>query len=38
MNGGVQSYLATLAFKNGKQLEYFHSIIIGLKQEIVLYR
>ena len=38
MNGDVQSDLATLAFKNGEQLEYFHSIIIRLQQEIILSR
>ena len=36
MNGDVQSDLATLAFKNGQQLEYFHRRILGLKQEIIL--
>ena len=36
MNGDVQSELATLAFKNGEQLEDFHSIIIILQQEIFL--
>ena len=36
MNGDVQSDLATLAFKNGEQLEYFHSRIIRLQQEIML--
>ena len=36
MNGYVQSDLATLAFKNGEQLEYFHSIILRLQQEIML--
>ena len=38
MNGDVQSDLATLKFKNGKQLEYFHSRIIILEQEIILSR
>ena len=36
MNGGVQSDLATLAFKNGEQLEDFHSRILRLQQEIML--
>ena len=30
INGDVQSDLATLAFKNGEQLEYFHIIILRL--------
>ena len=30
VNGDVQSDLATLEFKNGEQLEDFHSIILGL--------
>ena len=37
MNGGVQSDLATLSFKNGEQLEDFHSRILRLQQEIMLY-
>ena len=36
MNGDVQSDLATLAFRNGEQLEYFHSRILILQQEIML--
>ena len=36
MNGDVQSDLATLAFKNGEQLEDFHSRILRLQQEIML--
>ena len=36
MNGDVQSYLATLTFKNGEQLEDFHSRIIRLQQEVML--
>ena len=36
MNGDVQSDLATLAFKNGEQLEYFHSRILRIQQEIML--
>ena len=36
MNCYVQSDLATLAFKNGEQLEYFHSRILRLQQEIRL--
>ena len=35
MNGDVQSDLATLAFRNGEQLEYFHSRILRLQQEIM---
>ena len=31
MNGDVQSDLATLEFKNGEKLEYFHSRIIRLQ-------
>ena len=38
MNGGVQSDLYTLAFKNGEQLEDFHIIIIRNQQEINLSR
>ena len=33
MNGGVQYYLATLAFKNGEQLEYFHCRILRIQQK-----
>ena len=36
MNGDVQSNLATLAFKNIKQLKDFHSRILRLQQEIIL--
>ena len=36
MDGNIQSYIATLAFNNREQLEYFHSIILIFKQEIVL--
>ena len=36
MNGDVKSDLATLAFRNGEQLEYFHSRILRLQQEIML--
>ena len=36
MNGDVQSNLSTLAFKNGEQLEDFHSIILRLQQETIL--
>ena len=36
MNGDVQSDLSTLAFKNGEQLEDFHSRILRLQQEIML--
>ena len=36
MNGDVQYDLATLEFKNGEQLEYFHSRIIRLQQETIL--
>ena len=36
MNGDVQSDLATLAFRNGEQLEDFNSRIIRLHQEIML--
>ena len=32
MNGDVQSNLSTLTFKNGEQLEYFHSRILRLQQ------
>ena len=37
INGDVQSDLSTLAFKNGEQLEDFHSRIIRLQQEIMIY-
>ena len=36
INGDIQSGLATLAFRNGEQLEYFHSRILRLQQEIML--
>ena len=36
INGVVQSDLSTLVFKNREQLEYFHSIILRLQQEIIL--
>ena len=36
MKGDIQSDLATLAFSNGEQLEYFHSRILRLQQEIML--
>ena len=36
MNGGVQSDLFTLKFKNREQLEYFRRIIIRLQKEIIL--
>ena len=36
MNGDLQSDLSTLDFKNGEQLEYFHSKILRLQQEIML--
>ena len=36
MNGDVQSDLATLAFNNGEQLEYFNGSILRLQQEIML--
>ena len=36
INGGVQSDIATLAFRNGEQLEDFHSRILILQQEIML--
>ena len=36
MNGDVQYDLFTLTFNNGEQLEYFHSIILRLQQEINL--
>ena len=36
VNGGVNSDLASLAFKNIEQLEYFHSRILILQQEIIL--
>ena len=37
MNFDDQSKLSTLAFNNAEQLKEFHSIIIILQQEIVLY-
>ena len=36
MNGDIQSDLATLAFRNGEQLEDFHSRVLRLQQEIML--
>ena len=36
MSGDVQSDLATLAFKNGEQLEDFHSRILRIQKEIIL--
>ena len=36
MNGGVQSYLATLEFKNGEQLGEFNSRILRPQQESML--
>ena len=36
INGDFQYDLATLEFKNGEKLEYFHSIIIIIQQEINL--
>ena len=36
INSDVESDLATLAFNNGEQLEYFHSRILRLQQEIML--
>ena len=36
MNGDVQSDLSTLASKKGEKLEYFHSSILRLQQEIVI--
>ena len=36
MNGDVKSDIATLAFKNGEQIEDFHNRIIRLQQEILL--
>ena len=35
MDGGVQYDVSTLAFNNGEQIEYFHSIILRLQQEII---
>ena len=37
MNGDIKYDIATLAFKNGEQLENFHRKIIRLQQEIMLY-
>ena len=34
--GDVQSDLATLAFKNGEQIEVFHSRIFRLQQKLIL--
>ena len=36
MNGDIHSDLSTLAFRNGEQLEDFHSRILRLQQEIML--
>ena len=36
MNDDVQYNIANLAFKNGEQLEYFHSRIIRIQQEMML--
>ena len=36
MNGGVQSDLASIELKNREQLEYFHSRILRICQEIIL--
>ena len=36
MNGDILSDLSTLAFRNGEQLEDFHSRILRLQQEIML--
>ena len=36
MNSDVQSDLATLDFKNGEHLEYFHRRIIIIQQEMML--
>ena len=36
INGNVQSYIATLAFKNGEKLEDFNSRINRLQQEIII--
>ena len=36
MNGDVKCGLSNLEFNNGEQLEYFHSRILGLQQEIIL--
>ena len=36
MNGDVQSDIASLAFRNGEQLEDFHSRILRLQHEIML--
>ena len=37
INGDVQYNIATLAFKNGEQLEYFHSRIFIIQQGIMLF-
>ena len=37
MNGDVHSDLATMAFKNEKELEDFHSRVLILQQKIILY-
>ena len=36
MNGDARSDLSSLAFNNGDRLEYFHSRILRLQQEIIL--
>ena len=36
MNGDVQSDIATLDFRNGEQLEDFHSRILRIQKEIML--
>ena len=36
MNGNLQSYLYTLEFNNGEQIEDFHSRNLGLEQEVKL--
>ena len=36
INGDIQYDLSTLDFKNGEQLEYFHSRILRLQQENIL--
>ena len=37
MNGNIQSDITTLAFKNREQFEYFHIIILRLKQKFNLH-
>ena len=36
INGYIRSDLATMAFKNGEQIEDFHSRILRLQQKIIL--